>query len=67
MDIIISTLCIVLLFTGCNTSSTIDVLKDLDKVAVDHMEFDTNVTGPLTGKVYNLHKEKDKHIDVNLH
>ena len=51
--------------TGCDTTF-MDMLTTADDVAVKYTEFDKNLTGPITGNVYQLHKEKGQHIKVKV-
>ena len=48
--------------SGCSSSA----IFEADRLAVKHLEFDKNVTGFITGKKYQLHKEKDKHLNVKV-
>jgi predicted small secreted protein len=52
--------------SGCNSSAIFEAGKSIDEFAVKNIEFDKNVTGFITGKNYQLHKEKDKHINVKV-
>ena len=51
---------------GCNSSAIFEASKSLDELAVEHLSFDKNVTGFITGRNYQLHKEKDKHNTVKV-
>ena len=48
--------------SGCSSSA----IFEADRLAVKHLEFGKNVTGFITGKKYQLHKEKGKHIKVKV-